>query len=333
MGDTANAWMMRESVDILIEDLSKLSKIINQKAKKYKGVVEIGRTHGIHAEPITFGFKLLTWLDQVDRQIEELKNLKEKVAIGKISGAVGIYTQDPRVEQLVCKKLGLKPAKISTQIIPRDLYADYLHRLVVIGSILERIATEIRNLARTEIGEVQEAFKPTQTGSSDMPHKRNPHKSERIVGLSRVLRSKIAPMYENMATWHERDLTNSASERLTLGDATNLAGYMIVSMTKIIEGLQVFPEKMKENLEKTRGAIYSQQVQTLLKSKGMKAAEAYETTKKYAFEAMESNPDDLKSLLLKDKKVSKYVSNKELSDAFDPKKNLRYIDKIFTRFK
>ncbi|MCH8821539.1 adenylosuccinate lyase [Patescibacteria group bacterium] len=331
--DTATSLMMRESIDILIKDLLNLAKIVKEKARKYKDIIEIGRTHGMHAEPITFGFKILTWLDQIDRQVEELKNIREKVSIGKISGAVGIYSQDPRVEQLVCKKLDLKPAKIATQIIPRDIYADYIHRLVVIGSIFERIATEIRNLARTEIAEVQEAFTATQTGSSAMPHKRNPHKSERIVGLSRVLRSKIQPMYENIATWHERDLTNSASERLTIGDATNLAGYMILSMTKIIEGLLVFPERMKENLEKTRGAIFSQGVQTLLKSKGMKASEAYEVVKKYAFEVMESNPNNLKSLLLKDKKVVQLVSEKDLSEVFNPKNNLRYLSKIFLRFK
>lgn len=330
--DTATASMMKESIEVILYDLERLVIIVKDKAFEYKDTSEIGRTHGVHAEPITFGFKLLTWVDQLERQAIELENLQEKVSIGKISGAVGVYTLDPKVEELVCKKLGLKPAKISTQILPRDIYADYIHRLVTIGSVLERIATEIRNLARTEILEVQEAFKSTQTGSSAMPHKRNPHKSERIVGLARVLRSKILPMYENIATWHERDLTNSASERLTLGDATNLTGFMIISMTEVIEGLKVFPDKMKENLEKTRGAIFSQNVQTLLKSKGMKAADAYELVKKYAFEAMSSSPDDLKSLLIKDKRVMKLVSVKELNDVFDPKNNLKYIDKIFKRF-
>lgn len=329
--DTANALMLVESVEVLAEDLSRLSKIIKEKAFKYKDTVEIGRTHGIHAEPLTFGFKLLSWLDQVERAVEDLGKLKEKVSVGKISGAVGVYTLDPKVEELVCKRLGLKPAKISTQILPRDPHACYVHNLVVIGSVLERIATEIRNLARTEILEVQEPFKPNQTGSSAMPHKRNPHKSERIVGLSRVLRSKILPMYENIATWHERDLANSASERLTLGDSTNLAGYMILEMIGVIDGLKVFPKNMKKNLEKTHGAIFSQNVQTLLRSKGMKAEEAYNLVKKYAFEAMEEEVD-LKNLLLIDKKVMSFVSEKELDEAFDPKKNLKYMDKIFLRF-
>ena len=331
--DTATALMMKESIDIIISDVEKLVQTIKNKAFEYKDVPEIGRTHGVHAEPITFGFKQLSWVDQLERNLEELKKLREKVAVGKISGAVGVYTLDPKVEELVCKKLGLKPAKISTQILPRDIYADYVHRLVTIGSVLERIATEIRNLARTEIWEVQEAFKATQTGSSAMPHKRNPHKSERIVGLARVLRSKILPMYENIATWHERDLTNSASERLTLGDATNLIGYMVLQMRGVIEGLQVFPEKMKENIEKTSGAIFSQGVQTLLKTRGMKAEEAYGLVKKYAFYAMESKNEDLKSLLLKDKKVMKLVTEPELTSVFDPKNNLRYIDKIFSRFR
>ncbi len=331
--DTGAALMLKESVDILRDELEKLVKTVNNKAFEYKNTLEIGRTHGVHAEPITFGFKLLNWLDQLERLVDELKSLRDEVAVGKISGAVGVYTLDPKVEELVCKKLGLTRAKISTQILPRDIYADYVHRLVVIGSVLERIATEIRNLARTEIAEVQEGFKSSQTGSSAMPHKRNPHKSERIVGLARVLRSKIAPMYENIATWHERDLTNSASERLTIGDATNLTGYMILQMTAVVEGMRVFPEKMKENLEKTRGAIFSQGAQTLLKSKGMKAGEAYELVKKYAFAAMESRDEDLKSLLLKDKKVMSLVSEKELLEVFDPRNNLKYIDRIFRRFK
>src|SRR3990172_8585050 len=330
--DTATGLMLKESVGIIISDIYNLSETVRMLAFEYKDTSEIGRTHGMHAEPITFGFKLLTWLDQLERSIEELKQLKEKVALGKISGAVGVYSLDPRIERLVCKNLGLQPTRVSTQIIPRDIYADYIHRLVVIGSIIERIATEVRNLARTEIAEVAEAFKSTQTGSSAMPHKRNPHKSERIVGLARVLRSKIAPMYENIATWHERDLTNSASERLTIGDATNLLGYMILQMTKVVRGMKIYPENMLANLEKTKEAIFSQGVQSLMKSKGMKANEAYELTKKYAFEAIESNSDDLKELLLKDKKVMKLVSEKELEQIFDYKNNLKYINKIFARF-
>ena len=331
--DTALGLMLKESVDILISELDNLVKSVRKTSFEYKDTTEIGRTHGVHAEAITFGFKLLNWLDQLERNQVELEEMKEKVGVGKISGAVGIYTLDPKVEQLVCKKLKLEPAKISTQILPRDIYADYIHRLVVVGSVLERVATEIRNLARTEIAEVQEPFKDTQTGSSAMPHKRNPHKSERIVGLARVLRSKIAPMYENIATWHERDLTNSASERLTIGDATNLLGYMILQMTKVVRGMKIYPENMLANLGKTKGAIFSQGVQSLMKSKGMKANEAYELTKKYAFEAIESNSDDLKELLLKDKKVMKLVSEKELEQIFDYKNNLKYINKIFARFK
>jgi len=329
--DTTLGLQLKKASEILIKDLENLLNLLAKKAKKYKEMVCIGRTHGIHAEPITFGLKLASWYDEMRRNLVRLQQAKEVVCVGKISGAVGTYANiSPEVENYVCKKLGLKPAKISTQIISRDIYAQYLMTLAIIGSSLEKFAQEIRHLQRTEVQEVEEPFGKGQKGSSAMPHKKNPVICERICGLSRILRTNALASLENIALWHERDISHSSVERIILPDSTILLDYLLNKFIEVLTGLVVYPENMLVNLVKTKGLIFSQRVLLVLMQKGLKRTVAYDLVQKAAMRAFKEKIN-FKEAILEDKKIASYLSKKELEEIFDLNYYLRYIDKIFRK--
>lgn len=329
--DTALGVQLKETSDILISDLDKLLNILAKKAKRYKEMVCVGRTHGIHAEPITFGLKLALWYDETKRNLARLIQAKEAVSVGKISGAVGTYANiEPQVEVYVCKKLGLKSARISTQIIQRDIYAQYLATLAIIGSSLEKFAFEIRHLQRTEVQEVEEPFAKGQKGSSAMPHKRNPVICERICGLSRILRSNAMASLENIALWHERDISHSSVERVIMPDSTIVLDYMLNKFIEVMQDLVVYPDNMLANLVKTRGLLFSQRVLLELMDKGLTRTKAYDLVQRAAMKTWEEKLD-FKEMLLKDEAVSKYLTQKDLDRIFDLDYYLRNVNKIFRR--
>jgi len=329
--DTTLGVQLKATSDILIDDLARLLKVLSKKAKLYKDMVCIGRTHGVHAEPATFGLKLALWFDETKRNLERLSQAKEAAAIGKISGAVGTYANiEPEVETYVCKKLGLRPAKISTQIIQRDVYAQYLATLAIIGSSLEKFATEIRHLQRTEVGEAAEPFGKGQKGSSAMPHKRNPVICERISGLSRILRGNALAAMENVALWHERDISHSSCERIIMPDSTILLDYMLNKFIEVIEGLSVYPDNMLANLVKTRGLIFSQRVLLELMNKGLSRQKAYDLVQRLSMKSWKEG-SDFRENLAKDKEVLRYLTLKELDKIFDLDYYLRNVNKIFKR--
>ncbi len=329
--DTTLGVQLKAVSDILIDDLTRLQNILAQKAKKYKDMVCIGRTHGVHAEPTTLGIKLALWFDETRRNIKRLKQAKEEISVGKISGAVGTYANiDPEVENYVCRKLGLKPVNISTQIIQRDIYAQYLATLGVIGASLEKFALEIRHLQRTEVREVEEPFGKGQKGSSAMPHKRNPVICERICGLARILRANAMVALENVALWHERDISHSSAERVIMPDSTILLDYMLNKFIEVIDGLLVYPENMLNNLVKTKGLFFSQRVLLELMDKGLARLEAYDLVQRCAMQVWKENVD-FKETLLSDLGVSKYLTKGDLERIFDLDYYLRNINKIFSR--
>jgi len=329
--DTALALQMRESSDLIIEDLEDLIKTLLKKAKRYKDTVMVGRTHGIHAEPTTFGLKLLLWREECRRNLERIKETKEMVSYGKISGPLGTYSNvDPRVERIVLKRLDLNPAPISTQIIQRDRQAQYLSTLALIATSLEKFALVLRNLQRTEIGEAEEPFVPRQKGSSAMPHKRNPIIGERICGLARVVRGNLLAGLENIPLWEERDISHSSVERIIIPDSSILADYMLHKFREVIEGLKVYPQKMRENLEKTKGLIFSEGILMELMKKGLSRKEAYSLVQKNAFRAKEKGIE-FKDCLLKNKGVTSILSQKEIEGCFDLKYYLRNVNKIYKR--
>ncbi|MBA7684121.1 Adenylosuccinate lyase [subsurface metagenome] len=302
-----------------------------KKARKYKDTVMVGRTHGIHAEPTTFGLKLLLWREECRRNLERMKETKETVSYGKISGPVGTYSNiDLRVEKIVLKRLDLKPAPISTQIIQRDRQARYLATLALIATSLEKFALVLRNLQRTEIGEVEEPFAKRQKGSSAMPHKRNPVICERLCGLARVVRSNLLAGLENIPLWEERDISHSSVERIIIPDSSILVDYMLHKFREIIEGLKVYPEKMRENLEKTKGLIFSEKVLLELMKKGLSRKEAYSLVQRNAFRAKEKGLE-FKDCLLKDKKVTRHIKPREIVGCFNLKYYLRNVAKIYKR--
>ncbi len=328
--DTALALLLRDSCDQLIARSQRLAEVIARLAKEHKHTPMIGRTHGIHAEPITFGFKLAGWYDEMQRNLQRLQFTREMVSVGKVSGAVGIHANvDPRVEEYVCAKLGLKPAPASTQIISRDVHATYLSTLSILAASLERFATELRNLQRTEILEVQEYFAPGQTGSSAMPHKRNPWNCETVSGLARVVRGYLIPALENIATWHERDLSNSSVERIILPDASILVDWMMWKLTDILEHLAVFPENMKRNLQKFGGLVFSEHVMLALVSKGLSRQQAYKLVQRNAAKAWEGA--DFQQSLKEDEEVRRVLSEEEIDRCFDLQHHLRYLDVTFQR--
>ncbi|HLD82496.1 MAG TPA: adenylosuccinate lyase [Candidatus Omnitrophota bacterium] len=331
--DTTLGVQLKTASDILIDDLTRLLKLLAKKAKRYKDMACIGRTHGVHAEPTTFGLKLALWYDESRRNLERLRLAKEEISVGKISGAVGTYAFiEPQVEAYVCSKLGLKPAKISTQIIQRDIYAVFMARLAIIGSSLEKFATEIRHLQRTEVLEVEEPFGKGQKGSSAMPHKRNPVICERICGLSRILRGNALAAMENVSLWHERDISHSSVERIIFPDSTLALDYMLNKFIEVIEGLNVYPEQMLANLVKTKGLIFSQRVLLELMKKGLSRTKAYDLTQKAAIKAWKEG-SAFKENLLKDKEVLRYLAKKDLDKIFDLDYYLRNVNKIFRRLR
>ena len=329
--DTTLGVQLVAASDILLEDLQKLLKLLERKAKKYKDVVCIGRTHGVHAEPTTFGLKLALWYDEIKRNISRLQLAKDEVSVGKISGAVGTYSNiDPAVESYVCRKLGLKAANISTQIIQRDIYAVFMAQLAIIGSSLEKFATEIRHLQRTEVLEAEEPFGKGQKGSSAMPHKRNPVICERICGLSRILRGNAIVAMENVALWHERDISHSSAERVIIPDSTIALDYMLHKFIEVIEGLKVYPVNMAANLVRTHGLIFSQRVLLELMHRGLPRDKAYDLVQRCAMNSWE-NGSDFKNNLLGDKEVVKYLDKKALDRIFDLNYYLRNVNKIFRK--
>lgn len=329
--DTAMALLMREAGEIILADLHQLLAVLKTRALEHKHTVCIGRSHGVHAEPTTFGLKLALWYDEVGRHIRRLKNAIEVISVGKISGAVGTFAHlDPIVEELVCKKLELKPAPVSTQIIQRDRYAEYLTTLALIGSSLEKFATEIRNLQRTEILEVEEYFSKGQKGSSAMPHKRNPVTCEQICGLSRVVRSNAIASLENISLWHERDITHSSVERIIIPDSTILINYMLNKFIKIIDTLLVYPDNMRKNLEKFGELAFSQSILLLLTQKGMLREEAYKIVQNCAMEVWKTGKS-FKQLLLEQPEIADQLTIHEVENCFNIESQLRNVGKIYER--
>lgn len=329
--DTTLGVQLKAASGILEEDLNRLLKLLAKKAKLYKDMVCIGRTHGVHAEPTTFGLKLALWFDETKRNLERLLQAKDAVSIGKISGAVGTYANiNPDVESYVCKKLGLKPANISTQVISRDVYAQYFCTLAVIGASLEKFATEIRHLQKTEVLELEEPFGKGQKGSSAMPHKRNPVICERICGLSRILRANSLVALENVALWHERDITHSSAERLIMPDSTLALNYMLNKFIEVIEGLNVYPDNMLANLARTHGLIFSQRVLLALMDKGLARPKAYDLVQRCAMKTWKDGSDFKKNLSF-DAEVQKYLDKKTLDKLFELDYYLRNVNKIFSR--
>ena len=329
--DTALALQLKEATSLIISWMEKLKGAVAEQARKHKYTLMIGRSHGVHAEPITFGLKMALWYKEIERNIHRIKRAGESVSVGKISGAVGTFANiDPRVEEYVCRKLGLKPAEVSTQIIQRDRHAEYMASLAVSASSLEKFATEIRSLQRTEILEVEEMFSKGQKGSSAMPHKRNPITCERISGLARVIRGNALAAMENIALWHERDISHSSVERIILPDSTILLHYMLVKFTEIIENLNVYPEKMMKNLNLTGGLIFSQRILLALVDKGLLREEAYALVQRNALEAWKEGKN-FKSLVMNDRDILKHLSAEEIEKLFDFKYHTKNIDYIFKR--
>ena len=329
--DTSLAVLLRRSTELLIEDLTRLIAALAKQAKRHKKTVMIGRTHGIHAEPTTFGLKLATFYDEFKRHLNRLGAVQREVSVGKISGAVGTFANvDPSVEREVCRKLGLKAAPISTQIIQRDLHASYLTTLALIGASLEKLATEIRNLQRTEIHEVEEPFGRGQKGSSAMPHKKNPITCERVAGLARLLRGYSVAAMENVALWHERDITHSSVERVILPDGSITLDYMLQTMTWVISGLLVRKDQMRENLMRTQGVVFSGQVLLRLMEQGLSRTQAYEMVQRLALQASQDGRD-FRQVLLADPAIRRRLPEQVLRACMDPKRHLRHVDRIFQR--
>ncbi|MBM3156614.1 MAG: adenylosuccinate lyase [Chloroflexi bacterium] len=329
--DTALALQMVEAADILAKDIDELTAVIRQRALEHKHTIMMGRTHGVHAEPTTFGLKLALWVEEMKRNDYRLAEARKTIAVGKISGAVGTHaTVPPKVEEIACARLGLQVAPVSSQIIQRDRHAQFVTTLAIIAGSLEKFATEIRSLQRTEILEAEEPFEPGQTGSSAMPHKRNPELCERICGIARLVRGHALTAMENIALWHERDISHSSTERIILPDSCLVLDYVLSVFTYIMKGLQVYPERMKENLEITKGLIFSQRVMLALIEKGLSREQAYRMVQRNAMQSWKERASFL-GLLEKDKDVSQHLSQSELKSIFDYKYFLRYTDEVFER--
>jgi adenylosuccinate lyase len=329
--DTALAIQLTEAAAVLIEDVQSLMKVLRRQAYKYKSTVMIGRTHGVHAEPITFGLKFALWYQETDRNLVRLRKAVEDISVGQISGAVGTFAQiSPEVEAYVCKKSGLKPALVSNQIIQRDRHAYFFATLAVIASSLEKFAVEIRHLQRTEVQEAEEPFTPGQKGSSAMPHKRNPILSENVSGLARLMRSYALAALENVALWHERDISHSSVERVIAPDATTALDFMLRRMTYVLGELCVYPENMKRNLEKSGGVVFSERVLLALVDKGVSRDAAYRMVQRHALKSARDG-GELKDELLKDPEITRYLSANELEAVWGLKHHLANVDFIFRR--
>jgi len=331
--DTALSALMKEAGLHIVERLKQLRTALLEKAREHRKTIMIGRTHGIHAEPITFGLKMLLWVAETDRSIQRMERAVETISVGKISGAVGTYANiNPRVEAHVCDRLGLRPAEVSTQVLQRDRHAEYLTTIAVIGSSLDKFATELRSLQRTDILEVEENFKKGQKGSSAMPHKRNPITGERISGQARLLRGNALVAMENVALWNERDISHSSVERVIIPDSTITLDYMLAKMTDIITNLLVYPENMLRNVERTHGLIFSQRILlTLVEEKGLTRERAYEMVQRNAMQTWRTG-ESFRDLLLKDSEVTAQLSEKEINELFDYNYHLKNVDEIYKRF-
>jgi len=330
--DTAYALQIKEASSIIADDLANLIVTIKQKANQYKNTVCIGRSHGIHAEVTTFGLKILNWLDSFERAYKNFLIAADDIATGQISGPVGTYSNLPmEVEKIVCENLDLKSAKISTQIISRDVYARYINELAMIATIIEQYATEIRNLQRTEIFEVQEGFAVHQKGSSAMPHKRNPVLCENLCGLARVVRGYASTAMQNVALWHERDISHSSAERIIFPDATALVDFMLVRFNNVLTNLVVYEENMKKNTNLYGGIVYSQKVLLKLTEKGLSREDAYEIVQKNALSAID-NQGNFKENLLSDEQVTEKLSNEEIEECFEVQDYLKNVNAIFAKF-
>ncbi|MDD5360945.1 MAG: adenylosuccinate lyase [Ignavibacteria bacterium] len=329
--DTTLSVQMKQAGEILLKDLIKVKDILKKKARKYKHLAMIGRTHGIHAEPVTLGLKFALWYDETGRNIERLKSAIKIISVGQISGAVGTYEHiSPKVEAYVCRKLGLKPAKITTQIIQRDRHAQYMSVLAMIATCIEKYTTEIRHLQKTEVLELEECFTKGQKGSSAMPHKKNPITSEQLSGLARVLRGNMLAAYENIPLWHERDISHSSVERIIMPDSTILIGYILKKFRTLIENIIVYEKNIKKNLELTNGLIFSQTLLLRLIDKGMKREDAYKIVQNIAMKCWETKTD-FRTLVGNDNYVMKYLKEKDLNEIFDYGKSRKNVDYIFKR--
>jgi adenylosuccinate lyase len=329
--DTGLALQLRTSADVLLNLLERLMAVTKRLALEHRDTVIVGRSHGIHAEPTSFGHKLAVWAFELDRDRERLRRAREVISVGKVSGAVGTYAQlDPRVEELVCARLGLRPAEASSQIIQRDRHAEYMGALALLASSLDKIATEIRHLARSEVREVQEPFAEGQKGSSAMPHKRNPIASERISGLARVVRSNLQTALENVALWHERDISHSSAERVILPDSTGLVAFMLSEATTLLQDLRVYPDRMRRNLEADGGLAYSQTVLLALVDRGLPRDEAYRIVQTAAARAWDEG-GDFRAELGSNPEVLRLLTPDDLTGLFDPARFLRNLDIVFAR--
>ncbi|GAW27520.1 MULTISPECIES: adenylosuccinate lyase [unclassified Carboxydocella] len=329
--DTALSLQIREALDLILTELAKLEEVLVRRAREHKYTLMIGRTHGIHGEPTTFGLKLALWLAEVRRHQERLQEARRRISVAKLSGAVGTFANiDPRVEELVAAKLGLTPAQVATQVIQRDRHGEVLNALALLASSLDKFATEIRNLQRTDILEVEEYFAKGQKGSSAMPHKRNPITCERIAGLARVVRANALAGMENIALWHERDMTHSSVERIIIPDSTTLVHSMLRLFVRVIDNLIVYPENMLRNLNRTFGLIYSQRVLLALIDRGVTRTEAYQWVQRNALAAW-NKQQSFAELLLLDEDIRRYLTPAELKELFDHQYHLKNVDYIFGR--
>jgi adenylosuccinate lyase len=329
--DTAQALQMVEASDVILADLTAASEVVERRAQEHRRTPMIGRTHGVHAEPMTFGLKLALWYAELSRGIERMRRARDTVRVGKVSGAVGTFAHlDPAIEAAVCKRLGLDAAPISSQVIQRDRHAELLTTLAILAASLEKLALEIRGLQKTEIGEVEEPFGKGQKGSSAMPHKRNPIGCEQIVGLARLVRANAMAALENVALWHERDISHSSVERVILPDSFLALDHMLRRFTRIVAGLVVYPERMRQNLERSRGVIFSGQVLLELARRGISREQAYEWVQRNAMRSF-ADQQDFKSLLMADADVIGVLAPAEIEKAFDLDEQLRNVDTIFAR--
>jgi adenylosuccinate lyase len=329
--DTALAVQMTQALDFILADVKALLTVLRQRAIEHRDTVMVGRSHGIHGEPISFGFKLAIWYEEACRHLARLTALRKEIAVGKLSGAMGTFSHaGPEVEAYVCKKLGLQPDPVSSQVIQRDRHAAYLSGLALLAASIEKFATEIRHLQRTEVLEAEEFFAAGQKGSSAMPHKRNPIGSENLCGLARLVRANSLAALEDVALWHERDISHSSVERVILPDSTILVDYMLARLTEIIKTLVVYPSRMKQNLDLTGGLIYSQRLLLELVERGAQRKEAYEAVQRCAMGAWKGRAG-FQELIGKDPLVTKYLTSLRIQACFDPKYYLRHLDKIYQR--
>jgi len=329
--DTALALLMKDASDLIMKDIRELMDVLKKQAHKYKDTPMMGRSHGVHAEPITFGLKFALWFEDMKRNLERLKRAKEVISVGKLSGAVGTFSNiPPIIEEQVCRKLGLRPEPVATQVVQRDRHAEYLTTLALIAASVEKIATEIRHLQRSEVLEVEEPFMAGQKGSSAMPHKRNPVGCENLSGLARLVRTNALAAIENVALWHERDISHSSVERVIIPDSTILVDYMLDRLKGILDGLHVYPKRMKENMGRSYGLFTSQRVMLALLDKGLDREQAYSIVQADAMKSWKKGTE-FKKILLKDKEVKKYLTAQEISEIFDLGYYLKHVDYIFRR--